>query len=434
MYHSFCCSIPVEKAIKKKSRRKNTEEMEESVVDPSLSKKILKHARAQQVEEAAIPSSLNGAVPLERRTEAPAKGHARGEEPVENASGQWSSEEEQEEGEDSEHYLDDIPQLTEEEERDMAMFMKPTEEQGPSRTLADMIMEKIAMKEAGMAAQESSDPFAGVHPKIRNVYEQVGQLLSRYKSGKLPRAFKIIPSLSNWEEVLALTNPAKWTPQAMYQATRLFASNLGASQAQRFYALVLLPAVRGDIEETKKLNYHYYMSLKKALYKPAAFYKGFLLPLCESRDCTVREAVIISSVLKKVSIPLLESAAALLKLSEMEYCGTTSYFMQIILNKKYALPYRVIDAMVIHFLGFGSANAPKMPAIWHSCLLVFCQRYKNDMTAEQKEAIKATCRIQVHPGITPEVHRELDYSTHRLEGTAAVAPAPQDLVSQLISM
>ena len=34
---------------------------------------------------------------------------------------------------------------------------------------------------------------------------QVGALLGRYKSGKVPKAFKIIPKLTNWEEVLYLT-------------------------------------------------------------------------------------------------------------------------------------------------------------------------------------------------------------------------------------
>jgi essential nuclear protein 1 len=67
----------------------------------------------------------------------------------------------------------------------------------------------------------------------------------------------------------------------MRQATRLFASNLNAKMAQRFYSLVLLPRVIEDIKEHKKLNYHLYLALKKALYKPAAFYKGILLPLCE---------------------------------------------------------------------------------------------------------------------------------------------------------
>ena len=34
--------------------------------------------------------------------------------------------------------------------------------------------------------------------------------------------------------------------------------------AQRFYALVLMPVVRDDIAVNKRLNYHYYMALKKA--------------------------------------------------------------------------------------------------------------------------------------------------------------------------
>lgn len=67
----------------------------------------------------------------------------------------------------------------------------------------------------------------------------------------------------------------------MYQATRIFASNLGAKKAERFYKLVLLPRVREDIWKNKCLHFALYQSLKKCLYKPAAFFKGILFPLCE---------------------------------------------------------------------------------------------------------------------------------------------------------
>jgi essential nuclear protein 1 len=33
------------------------------------------------------------------------------------------------------------------------------------------------------------------------MYEQVGQILSHYRSGKIPKAFKILPNLANWEQV-----------------------------------------------------------------------------------------------------------------------------------------------------------------------------------------------------------------------------------------
>lgn len=67
----------------------------------------------------------------------------------------------------------------------------------------------------------------------------------------------------------------------MYQATRIFTSNLKEKMAQRFFNLVLLPRVRDDISEYKKLNFHLYQALRKALFKPGAFMKGILIPLCE---------------------------------------------------------------------------------------------------------------------------------------------------------
>ena len=49
---------------------------------------------------------------------------------------------------------------------------------------------------------------------------------------------------------------------------------------------------------------------------------------------------------------MLHSAAAILKMAEMDYNGANSIFMKTLLDKKYALPYRVIDAVVFHFLGY----------------------------------------------------------------------------------
>lgn len=38
--------------------------------------------------------------------------------------------------------------------------------------------------------------------------------------GKIPKAFKIIPNLKNWEDVLHMTDPDSWSPHAMYQVRR----------------------------------------------------------------------------------------------------------------------------------------------------------------------------------------------------------------------
>ena len=110
---------------------------------------------------------------------------------------------------------------------------------------------------------------------------RLGEFLSKYTAGKMPKAFKHIPSMPFWEDVLHLTEPEKWSPNAMYQATRIFASNMNSKNATRFYKLVLLPRIRNEIRKQKRLHFALHESLKKALYKPAAFNKGILLPLCQ---------------------------------------------------------------------------------------------------------------------------------------------------------
>jgi len=71
---------------------------------------------------------------------------------------------------------------------------------------------------------------------------------------------------------------------------------------------------------------------------------------CQCGTCTLREATIVASVLAKNSVPLLHSAAAIIKIAEMDYNGANSIFLRTLLDKKYALPYQAVDAVVYHFL------------------------------------------------------------------------------------
>lgn len=145
--------------------------------------------------------------------------------------------------------------------------------------------------------EELEDGVASkLEPKVVGAFKSLGSILRTYKSGKLPKLFKVMPQIANWEEVLFLTKPESWSPAATAEATKIFCSNLNGKMVQRFYNLVLLPNVRENISTYKKLNYHLYMALKKALFKPAAFFKGFLLPLAEDEP-TSREAVIVGSIL-----------------------------------------------------------------------------------------------------------------------------------------
>jgi essential nuclear protein 1 len=304
--------------------------------------------------------------------------------------------------------------------------------QGQTTNLADLILQRIAEKEALQDPSSITEKrFIGggapedaieIPLKVAETFSKIASILSRYKSGPLPKPFKVLPTLPQWPTLLEITDPPSWTPHAFFAATKIFISAQPAT-AQHFLETVLLDAVRSDIQQNKKLNIHLFDALKKSLYKPAAFFKGFLFPLVSS-GATLREASIISGVLARVSIPVLHSAAALLRLCEIaaeqsavtsEAAGAANVFIRVLLEKKYALPYKAVDALVFHFLRFrGSKEAgpelsggEKLPVLWHQGLLIFAQRYKNDITEDQREALLDLILVRGHREIGPEVRREL---------------------------
>ncbi|CAH1118450.1 unnamed protein product [Phaedon cochleariae] len=364
----------------------------EQFVNSNLSRKILSEARKQQREmdmdeDSEIPkSSQNPSLNLDM--------------------GESSDQELEEDTLEPDTFFENI-EIDEDDEAAMEKFMSTNP--APRRTLADIIMEKITEKQTELDTHFSdagSLQLQDLDPRVKQMYEGVRDVLRKYRSGKLPKAFKIIPKLKNWEQILYITDPPTWTAAAMYQATRIFASNLKDKMAQRFFNLVLLPRIRDDLAEYKRLNFHLYQALRKSLFKSGGFMKGILLPLLESGNCTLREAIIIGSVVTRNSIPILHSSAAILKIAEMDYTGANSIFLRIFFDKKYALPYRVVDACVFHFLRF--ENDPReLPVLWHQAFLAFVQRYKADISSEQRDSLLQLLKKQYHHTITAEIRREL---------------------------
>jgi len=417
----------------KSGRKGEARDAEDEFLDQKLTRKILDAAREQQEElqeEYGVAKASKGGkatpsagfkVPLPKTD----KTHP-------NKTSLGSDEDNDDEDDDDDDlsssvsdadFYQDI-QIDEDEEKALEAFMSKTP--AVKRTLADIIMDKLTEKKTEIDSQCSDATQQAVEkpqldPRVLDMYKTIGEILSKYRSGKLPKAFKVVPRLNHWEYVLHLTNPDKWSAAAVFQATRIFSSSLNVKMAQRFYFYVLLPRIRDDIEYYKRLNFHLFMALKKSLFKPAAFFKGILLPLAESGNCTLREATIVSSILAKCSIPMLHSSAALLKLAEMEYSGANSIFIKTLLDKKYALPFRVIDALVFHFVKF-ERDKRILPVLWHQALLVFVQRYKEDISSEQKEAMYGVLRVHLHAKIGPEIRRELQNSKSRDEET----PTPKE--------
>ncbi|KAF8659961.1 hypothetical protein HU200_058043 [Digitaria exilis] len=378
---------------------------EEASIPSSLSAKILREARKQQQEEETL---AEGPPATAVATEAAAGPSTSASFPIPAAD---DDEDDEFDGFDAlTEYDGGEVEINEEDEKALAAFM--SKDKAAELTLGDIILQKIREKDAEVSAE--GRPRVKLDNSIIELYKEVGKFLSRYTSGKIPKAFKRIPSLECWAEVLQLTEPENWSPNAVYQATRLFSSNMNTKNAERFYEAILLPRVRNDIRQNKRLHFALYQSLKKSLYKPAAFNKGILLPLCQERNCTLREAVIIGSIIQKVSIPFLHASVALVKLAEMEYCGTTSYFIKLFLDKKYALPYRALDAVLAHFMRFLD-DERIMPVIWHQSLLAFVERYKNELEKKDKEKLVRLLDYQKHYLVTPEIRRELRGSCNRGE-------------------
>ncbi|KAI1128151.1 Bystin-domain-containing protein [Nemania abortiva] len=432
---------------KPKSQQGSDDERENQFVDARASRKILDIGR--QLAEEDAPA---------RKTE-PTATSAFGFDPRRDDGEQAGSYDEDEiwadEGDDDEivEHIDvdpddletfqqflppdfDDPMLTEGPWATEATREPSGEEQGTSTNLADLvsgILARIAAHEAGEdraeAIPEEDFEFS---PKVVEVYTKIGLFLSRYKSGKLPKAFKILPTVPHWEDIIQLTKPDDWTPNAVLAATKLFVSSSPAV-AREFLNMVLLERVCDDINETKKLNVHLFDALRKSLYKSAAFFKGVLFPLVE-RGATLRQAHIISAVLSRVSIPVLHSGAALKGLCDIaarqasagtEGGGATNVFIKTLLDKRYALPWQVVDALVFHFLRFRNtdpasvteadamnmgeraATQAKLPVIWHQTLLSFAIRYKNEITEDQRELLLDLLLTHGHYKIGPEIRREL---------------------------
>ncbi|KAF1995565.1 Bystin-domain-containing protein [Amniculicola lignicola CBS 123094] len=427
-----------------KSRKRSRDETEEEhFVDSKASRKILEIGRDLQEEDERESQArrpvANPAFDFDTRL-------GDDDDDVEEPTTQFDDDDddawgdEEEEVEEIEIDPNDLETFNKFMPTDDNPIVWPGEEaapEGPGTDLAALILEKIAQHEA--ARPQPHEIMGGGAPedaielpaKVVEVYSKIGLILSRYKSGQLPKPFKILPSLPAWETLIAITRPDAWTPNSVYQATRLFISSKPYT-AQAFLNTILLPAVQDDIHETHKLNVHLYAALKKALYKPSAFFKGIIFPLLAEGTCTQREAIIIASVVTKVSIPTLHSAAAIHRLCELaaeqmssdpDAAGAVNIFLKALLEKKYALPYKVVDALVFHFLRFRAAGTStadamavdagdlghtgKLPVIWHQCLLAFAQRYRNDITEDQREALLDLLLTRTHHTISAEIRREL---------------------------
>ncbi|KAI9448553.1 Bystin-domain-containing protein [Lactarius indigo] len=358
----------VSKPGKRKKSRHSTHDDEdggEAILDPKSSKRIFELARDQQDEfdhpdpdEDVIEDSFTRP-----------RNHD-----LEEADEDDDDEQEQHQG-----FSGDEERELEIDEVDIrALDALHSSNAGERKTLADLIFSKLE-NSAGQPTvvrtshpsgdNETPDPAEGLDPKVVEVY-------TKY-----------------------------WSPQAAHAATRIFISNMKPQQARVYLEGVVLGLVRADLEQPSTRK-----DARKA--QPAL---GIVFPLLDG-GCTLKEAVIVASVLTKVKVPLLHSSAALIRPRRdgLLRCAPA----RILLDKKHALPYKVLDALVFHFIRLANTHAQgTLPVLWHQSLLVLCQRYAAHLAPEQKDALRDVVRAHPHPQISAEIRRELAAAPARGEST-----------------
>jgi len=91
--------------------------------------------------------------------------------------------------------------------------------------------------------------------------------------------------------------------------------------------------------------------LIKALYKTNAWFKGILFQFCD-KSTNQRELKVIESLLSKMSIPVISSSVALIKMTEMEPSSAILHYLRALVSKNYSFPKKVLTVLTNYLLQF----------------------------------------------------------------------------------
>ncbi|KAG1498034.1 hypothetical protein G6F46_006150 [Rhizopus delemar] len=240
------------------------------------------------------------------------------------------------------------------------------------------LVQALELKKCEMLQNGIEDvPILASNPKVAEMYKRLGAFLSKYKSGKLPRAFKIIPMLKNWDEIILLTDPQSWTPQAMYEASKLFVT-FHTTHLQNFIRYVLLPYARKRIAKNNDyhLEYPIFLALHIVLLNSRAFTMGCLLPLCQSSECTAMEASVLACVIalhtKLRPVPIVWS------LMTLPFSIPTTLFLLVALERKKRLPRTFYHPLAHYFIRAGN-DISRLPYIWYQTAFAFVKYCGNEL-------------------------------------------------------
>ena len=125
--------------------------------------------------------------------------------------------------------------------------------------------------------------------------------------------------------------------------------------------------------------------MKKALYKTNAWFKGVMFQFC-AKNVLSREISVIESLLSKMTIPVISSSVALIKLSELEPTAASIHYIKALISKSYNFPKKVIIIITQYLLNFVNVKE-ELPVVWHQLLLTFIRQYNSAIDEMSKNGL-----------------------------------------------
>lgn len=124
--------------------------------------------------------------------------------------------------------------------------------------------------------------------------------------------------------------------------TKIFISKTESNRTVDFLQEYLLPRVLVDVSEEKKINYHLFKALQKAVYRPASFFKGIIFAFMDRSNVTLKQAQILGAVLMKSSFPKAHLNAALFQALQKNYSATNNFLIKCFLEKRFSMALQVV--------------------------------------------------------------------------------------------
>jgi essential nuclear protein 1 len=239
--------------------------------------------------------------------------------------------------------------------------------------------------------KKNTDLLLYFKPKLLKVLERASLFLKVYKSGKMPKIIKLMPSLKNFEEIIWLTRPDIWSDQAIFSVTHSFISKLDKNQMGRFFSLVLAPRFQETIFNSNRYSIHIQKTMKMSTRFPSVFFSSVFLPMCESKNCSLKEGAVLGMILSNYHFNPSSILSVLIRLLKPPVTPVKCLLMRTILCKNYIIPHRTLDLLVDFFI----SNRKKIFfSQFKTFFIVFLKNYSIHLSSEDKRKIIRTRGIK----------------------------------------